>query len=77
MTHPRKHGEPDVYRVADIRAFLAAHPEKPFLCCEYSHAMGNSLGGMHKYTDLADEEPRYQGGFLWDFVDQALWRRDR
>ena len=64
-------------KVADIRAFLAAHPEKPFLCCEYSHAMGNSLGGMHKYTDFADEEPRYQGGFLWDFVDQALWRRDR
>ncbi|MGN0958853.1 MAG: glycoside hydrolase family 2 TIM barrel-domain containing protein [Selenomonas bovis] len=64
-------------KVADIRAFLAAHPEKPFICCEYSHAMGNSLGGMHKYTDLADEEPRYQGGFIWDFVDQALWRRDR
>ena len=62
---------------ADIRRFLQEHPEKPFICCEYSHAMGNSLGGMHKYTELSEEEPRYQGGFIWDFVDQAIRRRDR
>lgn len=38
--------------------------------------MGNSNGGMHKYTDLTDEEPLYQGGFIWDFADQAIWTRD-
>ena len=63
--------------VAGIEKFLAEHPEKPFICCEYTHAMGNSCGGMHKYTELTDREPRYQGGFIWDFVDQAIYRRDR
>ena len=63
--------------VAGIEKFLAEHPEKPFICCEYTHAMGNSCGGMHKYTELTDREPRYQGGFIWDFVDQAIWHRDR
>ena len=63
--------------VAGIEKFLAEHPEKPFICCEYTHAMGNSCGGMHKYTELSDREPRYQGGFIWDFVDQAIWHRDR
>ena len=62
---------------ASIEAFLRENPEKPFICCEYTHAMGNSNGGMHKYTDLADREPRYQGGFIWDFVDQSLRRKDR
>ena len=62
---------------AEIEAFLAEHPEKPFICCEYTHAMGNSCGGMHKYTDLSDREPRYQGGFIWDYVDQSLWRKNR
>lgn len=60
-----------------IRAFLAANRDKPFLCCEYSHSMGNSNGNLFEYTDLTDEEPRYQGGFLWDFVDQSLRERDR
>ena len=59
---------------ASIETFLKEHPGKPFLCCEYSHAMGNSCGGLHKYTELADREPRYQGGFLWDWADQALWQ---
>ena len=62
---------------AEIEAFLAAHPEKPFICCEYTHAMGNSCGGMHKYTDLSDREARYQGGFIWDYVYQSLYRKDR
>ncbi len=63
--------------VKDIEAFLAAHPEKPFICCEYTHAMGNSCGGMHKYTDLSEREKRYQGGFIWDYVDQSIYRKDR
>ena len=62
--------------VAAIRAFLRERPEKPFLCCEYTHAMGNSCGGMHLYTELAWEEPRYQGGFIWDFIDQTIRTRD-
>ena len=62
---------------AGIEAFLKEHREKPFICCEYTHAMGNSCGGMHKYTDLTDTEPLYQGGFIWDFVDQSLRKKDR
>lgn len=58
--------------VTAIEKFLAEHPDKPFICCEYTHAMANSCGGMFKYTDLADREPRYQGGFIWDFVDQTI-----
>lgn len=63
--------------VADIKKFLSKHREKPFICCEYTHAMGNSIGGMHLYTDLTDEDERYQGGFIWDFVDQAIRFRGR
>lgn len=63
-------------KVAEIKEFLSKHRDKPFICCEYTHSMGNSNGGMHKYTDLADEEVLYQGGFIWDFADQAIWSRD-
>ena len=63
-------------KVAQIKEFLSKYREKPFICCEYTHSMGNSNGGMHKYTDLTDEEPLYQGGFIWDFADQAIWTRD-
>ena len=58
--------------VSRIRENLASQLEKPFICCEYSHAMGNSNGGLFKYTDLTRENPRYQGGFIWDYIDQAL-----
>lgn len=63
--------------VAGIENFLAEHPEKPFICCEYTHAMGNSCGAMHKYTELTDREPRYQGGFIWDYIDQSIYKKDR
>ena len=56
---------------------LAEQKEKPFICCEYTHAMGNSCGAMHKYTDLTDTEPRYQGGFIWDYIDQSITKKDR
>ena len=62
---------------AKIREFLSEHRDKPFICCEYTHAMGNSCGGMHKYTDLTDTEPLYQGGFIWDYVDQSIYKKDR
>ena len=63
--------------VESIKKFLAEHPDKPFICCEYTHSMGNSNGGMFKYTQLAETEPRYQGGFIWDFADQSLRKKDR
>ena len=63
--------------VTRIEEYLAENKEKPFLCCEYTHAMGNSCGAMHKYTDLTDTEPRYQGGFIWDYIDQSILKRNR
>lgn len=64
-------------RVENVKKFLAEHKEKPFIMCEYTHAMGNSCGAMHKYTDLSDTEPRYQGGFIWDYIDQSILKKDR
>ena len=63
--------------VEDIKAFLEKDRSKPFICCEYTHAMGNSCGAMHKYTDLTDTEPLYQGGFIWDYIDQSIDKKDR
>lgn len=63
--------------VEDIKAFLAKDRSKPFICCEYTHAMGNSCGAMHKYTDLTETEPLYQGGFIWDYIDQSIYKKDR
>ena len=63
--------------VSAIEQFLAVHRDKPFICCEYTHSMGNSNGAMSKYTDLAQREPLYQGGFIWDFIDQAILKKDR
>ena len=56
----------------DVEAYLQNDPQKPFILCEYMHAMGNSCGGMHLYTDLIDKYDLYQGGFVWDYIDQAL-----
>ena len=70
--------ETEMYTPAEkVRAYLKEHREKPFILCEYTHSMGNSNGAMHKYTELAYEEELYQGGFIWDFIDQALVGRDR
>jgi beta-galactosidase len=70
--------ETEMYTPADrIRKYLTEHREKPFILCEYTHSMGNSNGAMHKYTEMAYEEELYQGGFIWDFIDQALVTRDR
>ena len=48
------------------------NPDKPFIQCEYAHAMGNSIGGLKEYWDLIRKYPALQGGFIWDFVDQGL-----
>lgn len=60
----------------DIRRYLQNDPKKPFILCEYMHDMGNSLGGMESYIKLGEEFEKYQGGFIWDYMDQALWRVD-
>ncbi len=56
----------------DIKAYLKEHRDKPFVSCEFSHSMGNSTGNFSEYTELAETEPLYQGGFIWDYVDQAI-----
>ena len=63
--------------VEAINAFLSKDRSKPFICCEYTHAMGNSCGAMYKYTDLTDTEPLYQGGFIWDYIDQSILKKNR
>lgn len=70
--------ESQMYTPAEeIKEFLSKNRTKPFICCEYAHAMGNSCGAMHKYTDLTETEPLYQGGFIWDYIDQSLTRKNR
>ena len=69
--------ESQMYTPADkIKKYLAIHQDKPFICCEYGHAMGNSLGAIDEYIKLSEEERLYQGGFIWDFADQALERKN-
>jgi beta-galactosidase len=62
---------------ADIEQYLNDNPQKPYISCEYMHAMGNSVGGMHKYTELENKYELYQGGFIWDYIDQAVMKKDR
>jgi len=45
---------------------------RPLIQCEYAHAMGNSMGGFKEYWDMIRKEPKYQGGYIWDFVDQGM-----
>ena len=59
-----------------IREYLENNPKRPFLLCEYMHDMGNSIGGMESYMKLMEEFPMYQGGFIWDFIDQALYYKN-
>lgn len=65
------HSDCEKYSLSD-----AAQDAKPLIQCEYSHAMGNSSGGFKEYWDLIRKYPKYQGGFIWDFVDQALHGKD-
>ena len=71
-------GKTDIYcpmylRYADCEAYcLDDNMTKPLIQCEYAHAMGNSEGGFKEYWDLIRKYPKYQGGFIWDFVDQSI-----
>ena len=64
--------ESRMYAHADeIEEYLKSNPKKPYISCEYMHAMGNSVGNMDEYVAL-ERYPQYQGGFIWDFIDQAI-----
>ncbi|MBQ7785179.1 MAG: DUF4981 domain-containing protein [Clostridia bacterium] len=63
--------------VTMIREFLSTYRKKPYILCEYTHSMGNSNGAMHKYTEYAYEEPLFQGGFIWDYLDQSIRTKNR
>lgn len=62
---------------ADIEEWLKTNRDKPFILCEFAHAMGNSFGAVDKYVDLAYSERLFQGSFIWDFADQAIALKDR
>lgn len=69
--------ESQMYAPPDrIRRYFEQDGSKPFILCEYMHCMGNSLGGMKSYDELLDLYPGFQGGYIWDFIDQALLVRD-
>ncbi len=55
----------------DSEHYVSNNPKKPYIQCEYAHAMGNSMGGFKEYWDLIRKYPSYQGGYIWDFVDQS------
>ena len=57
----------------DVPAIIEATPNKPFILCEYAHAMGNSCGALNKYLALEEQYPQYAGACVWDYIDQALW----
>ena len=56
----------------EVEEYLKQNNGRPYISCEYMHAMGNSLGGLSLYTDLEDKYEAYQGGFIWDYIDQAI-----
>lgn len=72
-------------KVSDIESWMYAGPQdlervgvansKPFILCEYAHAMGNSVGNLHQFWNIMEEYSNLNGGFIWDFVDQSLWTK--
>ena len=63
---------PMYYWYDDCARYAQGDDPRPLIQCEYAHAMGNSMGGLKEYWELIRRYPKYQGGFIWDFVDQAL-----
>ena len=60
----------------DVEEYLNNNPKKPYILCEFMHDMGNSMGGLGSYMKLIDKYDMYQGGFIWDFIDQAVLVKD-
>lgn len=63
---------PMYFGYEDCERYCNNNPKHPLIQCEYAHAMGNSMGGFREYWELIRKLPNYQGGFIWDFVDQGL-----
>ncbi len=59
-----------------VKEILDVGVSKPFILCEYAHAMGNSLGNVQEYLDLVDRYPSFQGGFVWDYLDQSFRNKE-
>ncbi len=78
----RKTGVSDIYcpmyaRIYNLREFVNIRQPRPLILCEYAHAMGNSVGNLNDYWDLIWKYDQLQGGFIWDWVDQALKAKDK
>ncbi len=63
---------PMYYGYEGCEAYAKGDNPRPLIQCEYAHAMGNSMGGFKEYWDLVRKYPKYQGGYIWDFVDQGM-----
>lgn len=63
-------------KTADVEEYLINSAKKPYILCEFMHDMGNSMGGLGSYMELLDKYEMYQGGFIWDFIDQAILVKD-
>ncbi|MDG5798902.1 glycoside hydrolase family 2 TIM barrel-domain containing protein [Marinilabiliaceae bacterium ANBcel2] len=62
-----------MYRpVHELTDYLESNPDRPYIMCEFAHAMGNSVGGLADYMEVFENEPRIQGGLIWDWVDQTF-----
>ena len=61
----------------DVEEYLNNRPKKPYILCEFMHDMGNSMGGLGAYMKLIDKYDMYHGGFIWDFIDQAILVKDQ
>ena len=64
------------YAGDDIEEYLNNSPKKPYILCEFKHDMGNSMGGLGSYMKLIDKYDMYHGGFIWDYIDQAIMVKD-
>lgn len=60
----------------EVEEYLNNNPKKPYVLCEFMHDMGNSMGGLGSYMKLIDKYDMYLGGFIWDFIDQAIFVKD-
>lgn len=68
-----------MYRTIEEMEAYANDPDnkKPYIQCEYAHGMGNSIGNLQKYWDVFDKYDIMQGGFIWDWADQAIRMKDK
>ena len=65
---------PMYMRIEGLKEYASQPRERPLILCEYAHAMGNSVGNLQDYWDVIENERQLQGGFIWDWVDQGLYK---